>query len=319
MESSLISIIVPIYNVEDYLNECIVSLLNQTYKNIEIILVDDGSPDKCPQICDEFAQKDNRIRVLHKTNGGLSDARNYGINYARGKYICFVDSDDFVSNDYIEFLYNNLITNNVDISMCGFTNYFNSEKMICKLNFEKNKIYDKMNAHIYLNVLGYFDVASWNKMYKKELFNDIRFPIGKTCEDWRIMYKVIDLSNKVCYDSSVKYYYRRRENSITTTKNVRMDAIEAVQESIKFYKEKKYDSVLPYVYQSLMIACMGVINSMIECNDYSQLKYINNIKQLYKHKITYKKLKLSKKIQLLFFIKCSHLYIEIFKIIKKGK
>lgn len=105
-KEDLISIVIPVYKVELYLEKCIESIINQTYKNLEIIIVDDGSPDNCPKICDEYAQKDNRIKVIHKENGGLSDARNAGIDVAAGKYIAFVDSDDYVSNDYIEYMYN---------------------------------------------------------------------------------------------------------------------------------------------------------------------------------------------------------------------
>lgn len=315
--SDLISIIVPIYNVEKYLQECIESLLKQTYKNIEIILVDDGSPDNCPQICDEFLKKDKRIKVFHKVNGGLSDARNYGLERATGNYICFVDSDDFVTEDYIEFLYNKLILNNVDIAMCGFTNYYNDNKMKCKIKKVQNKIYDRELAHIYLNVLGYFDVASWNKIYKKELFNDVRFPVGKTCEDWRIMHNIIDKTNNVFYDSAIKYYYRRRENSITSSKKVRMDSIEAALDALEFYKQKKYLKVLPYAYQSLMIACMGVVNNMICFNDFSRYNYVDNIKKKYRMKACLNKLKFCKKIQLLFFMYFTKIYIRSIKILKR--
>ena len=319
MKLDLISIIVPIYNVEDYLVECVNSLIRQVYKNIEIILVDDGSPDNCPEICDEFAKKDSRIRVFHKQNGGLSDARNYGIECAKGKYVCFVDSDDFVSEDYIQCLYNGIIQNNADISICGFTNYLKNGKKVCKIKHIEGRVYDKINAHIYLNVLGYFDVASWNKIYKKELFDNIKFPVGKTCEDWRIMYKIFDLVDKIYYDSTVKYFYRRRENSITTSKKVRLDSLEAALDAIHFYEEKEYKKVLPYAYQSLMIACMGITNSMIDCKDYSNLKKIYDIKKTYKYKITYRKLKLYKKVQLFFFLNFTYLYKIFFKTIRKGK
>ena len=113
----LISVVVPIYNVENYIKKCVDSILSQTYKNLEIILVDDGSPDNCPQICDEYAQKDNRIKVIHKENGGLSDARNAGIDISKGKFITFIDSDDYIEKDYVEVLYNSIKENASDMAI----------------------------------------------------------------------------------------------------------------------------------------------------------------------------------------------------------
>ena len=140
MENQLISIIVPIYNVEKYLKQCIESIISQTYRNIEIILVDDGSPDNCGKICDEYSQKDKRIIVLHKENGGLSDARNKGIDIAKGDYLTFVDSDDFVNIDYIEKLYNSIKFNNTKLAQCGISKVDENNEIIEKLNYEKNQI-----------------------------------------------------------------------------------------------------------------------------------------------------------------------------------
>ena len=117
-KEDLISIVIPVYKVEKYLEKCVESVINQTYKNLEILLVNDGSPDNCPKICDEYAQKDNRIKVIHKENGGLSDARNAGIDVATGKYITFIDSDDYISNDYVEYMYNLLKQNNTKKYWC---------------------------------------------------------------------------------------------------------------------------------------------------------------------------------------------------------
>ncbi len=314
-----ISIIVPVYKVEQYINECINSVIRQTYKNIEIILVDDGSPDKCPNICDDFAKKDKRIKVIHQKNKGLSGARNTGIKISTGKYICFVDSDDFIADDYVEFLYNNLIYNNVDISMCGFVDYYSESKKVCKLVKNIKKIYKKEEAQIYLNILGYFDVASWNKLYKRELFDNIKFPIDKTCEDWRIMFKIIDKAEKIYYDSTVKYYYRKRENSITTSKNIRLDAIEAALSAIEFYKKNQYTKVLPYAYQSLMISCLGTLNHMISNNDYFYLEKIMSIVKNNKRFVSLKKIKFVKKIQLFIFMHVPIFYIKLFSFLKDVK
>ena len=130
MEKPLISIIIPVYKVEKYLEKCIKSVLDQTYKNLQIILVDDGSPDNCGNICDNYAKIDNRIEVIHKENGGLSDARNVGLKKARGKYIGFVDSDDYVSNEMFENMYNTLVNNNADVSICNFYTVIDNKNII---------------------------------------------------------------------------------------------------------------------------------------------------------------------------------------------
>ena len=135
MEEELISIIVPVYKVEKYLDKCINSIVSQTYKNLEVILVDDGSPDSCGKMCDEWTKKDTRIKVIHKENGGLSDARNFGLDCAKGKYIQFVDSDDYIEKDMIEFLYKNLKENNADISICS--NYMVDEENVINVGTRK--------------------------------------------------------------------------------------------------------------------------------------------------------------------------------------
>lgn len=315
----LISVIIPVYNVKEYLNKCIESVVNQTYKDLEIILIDDGSTDGSEIMCDNWQKKDPRIIIIHQENRGLSAARNSGIKRATGKYICFVDSDDFISNDYVEILYNNLIYNNVDISMCGFVDYYSESKMVSKIKKIKSKIYNKMDAQIYLNVLGYFDVASWNKLYKKELFDGLQFPEGKTCEDWHIMFKVLDKVDRIYYDSSVKYYYRKRENSITTSKNIRFDAIEAALSAIDFYKKNEYTKVLPYAYQSLMVSCLGIINHMIYSNNYFQLEKVMNIVNENRKFVSLKKIKFMKKIQLFIFMYFPNCYKRLFKFLKNNK
>ena len=140
-EKPLISVIVPIYKVEKYLNKCVKSIINQTYKNLEIILVDDGSPDNCGKICDKLAERDDRIRIIHKKNGGLSSARNAGIEIANGEYIGFVDSDDYIDNDMFETLYNNIKDNNADLSIIGYQIETIDNKVIKYFELEE-KIYE---------------------------------------------------------------------------------------------------------------------------------------------------------------------------------
>ncbi len=213
---SLISIIVPVYNVEKQLILCIDSLINQTYKNIEIILIDDGSTDKSKNICDEYGKKDKRIKIIHKRNGGLSDARNKGIDIAKGEYILFVDSDDYVSNDIVELLYNNMIENECEISTCSFIPFYEGTKPDTSAN--NNKEISVFNTSQALEALLYqknCTTSAWAKLYKTSLFKDIRYPLGKIHEDLPITYILFSKSKKIVISQEKKYYYLLRKNSIT--------------------------------------------------------------------------------------------------------
>ena len=205
----LISVIIPVYNVEKYIEKCIYSVINQTYKNIEIILVDDGSTDISGKICDDFEKKDYRIKVIHKKNGGLSDARNVGIDVSTGKYIVFIDSDDYVDKKHIEYLYNMITKNNADISICQFNIvYENSDIQITDFTKKDTiKIFDNKKALETMLYNKKFCNSACTKMYKKELFDDIRFPIGKLYEDLGTTYKLIEKTTKVVLGQRTTYNY----------------------------------------------------------------------------------------------------------------
>lgn len=218
MGQPLISIIVPIYKVEIYMQRCIDSILNQTYQNLEVILVDDGSPDNCGDICDKYAIKDNRIKVIHKSNGGLSSARNAGIDIAKGDFFGFVDSDDWIEADMYESLYDALIRHNADISICG-RYIVNSENIITSSDDEKIQILNRYQGLSEL-VLNYEDGIknyAWDKLYKRELFKSIRYPEGKFYEDIFTTYKLFSVANKIVHTKSPKYYYLLRGDSISGT------------------------------------------------------------------------------------------------------
>ncbi len=227
MEKDLISIIIPVYNVEKYLRNCIDSVIAQTYKNIEIILVDDGSPDKCPAICDEYEKKDSRIKVIHKENGGLSDARNAGIELANGKYITFIDSDDDVSSEYIEYLYELLIKNNTKMSIATHTVVSNKKRINWGNGYTEKVLTTEECLDKMLCEQG-FSVSAWAKLYSKELFDEVRFPKSKLNEDNGTTYKLILQCDKIAYGNKSIYNYYKRENSITmSTFNLKkMDLIE---------------------------------------------------------------------------------------------
>ena len=214
-----ISIIVPVYNLE----KCIESIRKQTYKNLEIILVDDGSKDNSGKICDEIATKDERIKVIHKTNGGLSSARNEGMKKTTGNYICFIDGDDYVREDYCEILYNALIENKADISAVSYKEIKNSKTRIYNSAARsKNEFDDKCTVYngdeIIIQFLHWknFRIA-WNKLYKAEILKNKSFKVGATFEDMFFNYNVLSNSNRLAYVNSPCYYYIRRDGSISTT------------------------------------------------------------------------------------------------------
>lgn len=215
----LVSIVIPVYNVEKYLKKCIDSVINQSYKNIEIILVDDGSKDLSGQLCDEYASRDKRIKVIHKENGGLSDARNAGIDIANGKYITFIDSDDYVSLDYVEYLYRLLIDNNADISVCMYDVV--AENKISNHIFKNNAniiILNKIESLKHLLIEDLYTISACAKLYTKDGIDDIRFPLNRLYEDNGTIYKLFDKTNKVAFGYSSKYVYLKRTGSITTKK-----------------------------------------------------------------------------------------------------
>lgn len=216
--NSLISVIVPIYKVEKYLRKCIESILSQTYTNLEIILVDDGSPDKCGEICDEYEKKDSRIKVIHKKNGGLSDARNAGLDIMAGNYVAFVDSDDWIEPQMYEHLLAKLHYFHADISIGGVSCDLDDNGII---NTEKIVSYDSApfsegnveTMHRFFTTSW----AAWDKLYKADLFRDIRYPVGEINEDEAIVLQLLSKCTRVCYTNEVFYHYMRRPSSGSIT------------------------------------------------------------------------------------------------------
>lgn len=231
--SDLISIIIPIYKVEEYLDECIISVVNQTHKNLEIILVDDGSPDNCPAMCDDWAKKDERIRVIHKLNGGLSDARNAGINIASGEYIAFVDSDDYIKPDMMEKLYTAICQENADIAACGILSCEGGKETVWGCHNVVG-ISEQILKMLY-NETSY-PVSAFNKLYLRSCWKELRFPVGKTCEDAFTTYQLIHNSKRIAMIPEALYCYRIRPGSIMTSSFSlkKMDEEEAWQCNYKF-------------------------------------------------------------------------------------
>lgn len=211
----LISIIVPCYNVEAYLPKCVNSILEQTYKKIEIILVDDGSPDNCGKICDEYAKKDERIKVIHKENGGLSEARNVAIDQATGEWITFIDSDDYVSSDYVATLYQLVETYNCKVGVAQYTSFIEGNAPSTKQSEYKEMLFDRMEGVEKMFYQELFDTSAWCKIYHRSLFETgIRYPIGLLYEDLPTTYMLFLQSDKVAICNRIIYYYLLRKNSI---------------------------------------------------------------------------------------------------------
>jgi len=255
----LISIVVPVYGVEKYLRRCVDSLLSQTYEHVEIILVDDGSKDRCPAICDEYAGKDERVRVIHQENAGLSGARNAGIDAAGGEYLAFVDSDDYVAPDFIESLYQLIEDTGCAIAQCRFA-YVQGEA----LAEEKSQSFRIYRGECLMEQLygaeeeaTYFVVA-WNKLYKRELFGEIRYPLGRIHEDEATTYLLFHEGRKLAFlDRALYGYYTENTGSITASfSKKRLQWLTAHEERIAFFRENGYIKLLPGAYKKLCDACI---------------------------------------------------------------
>lgn len=237
----LISIIVPVYNTEKYLKKCVMSIINQTYKNLEIILIDDGSTDSSPVICDSLAEKDNRITVIHQANGGLSSARNTGLDNIHGDYIMFVDSDDYTDQNMIEFLLNQI--GNADISMCGYTN-FNENGNLSKqdtVTLSDGIIStDTFWNYFYSDTRIYY-VTVWAKLYKRHLWDNVRFPIGKLHEDEFVVHKIISQCKTLAVSKKPYYFYLCRNGSIMNSqfKIKNLDAADGMLDRCQFFFNRK--------------------------------------------------------------------------------
>lgn len=266
MENGKISIIVPVYKVEQYLERCVNSLINQTYKNIEIILVDDGSPDQCPKMCDDYASEDSRIKVIHKKNGGLSDARNAGLDAAIGEYIAFVDSDDWVEPDFIEQLYVNAKKENADISIIGCTLVWDDGRRKPVSNDKGYYVFDNEKAIREMLAQRKFGCMVCQKMYRKQIFDTVRFPVGKLYEDVAVSMPTFLRARKVVVSENQGYNYYQRDDSIVNSKfdERKLFFLECCQNIIKYSDryDKIYDTEAHVFYlRALMMFALTLYQS----------------------------------------------------------
>ena len=305
MNNDLVTIVVPVYNVEKYIERCLNSIIGQTYNNLEILVVNDGTEDKSMEICKRIQLKVSRIKIINQKTAGLSAARNTGIRNASGKYICFIDSDDFVNKEYVRLLLNSLIENDTDISVCDFL-YINEKGYTWSKKVKKNTVYSSIEAIRDLLVgIQNTEIMTWNKMYKLNLFkdNNIYFPEGKLHEDNFTTYKLYYYSRSISMIQNKLYYYLQRNNSIMG-KNFntrRMDILQAIKETKEFFKEKNVNLDMELECYEAIIK-INILNNMITDNFYGEEKnkIINDIKNNKRKFIKNKYI--NKKVKLLIFL-----------------
>lgn len=267
----LVSIIIAVYNVEKYIEKCVNSLLEQTYKNIEILLINDGSQDNSGNICDSLAKNDCRIRVIHQTNAGVSAARNAGLDTMNGKYVTFVDGDDYVAEDFIECLYNAVSKNNADISTCGHfrVNFDGSLKKIYHLSDNPEDIICTSGKDAIMNMFyeKICSASSGSKLYKRELFNNLRFPDYIMGEDTFVVYHTFKEASLVAHTNKPLYYYVQHTASVTNSKS-------------NFYKFYDYVRLYDYIINS--DDCnhnseyfLSIVNRLVENNFWVYMKLRN--------------------------------------------
>lgn len=281
-----ISIILPVYNVDKYLRKCIDSILNQTYKNFELIIIDDGSTDNCPSICDEYKLLDNRIQVIHQENKGLSAARNVGIDLSIGKYITFIDSDDYIDNKYLEILHKLIVENKADMAVCDKIIVNDKEKETNKLitNYN-NEIIDVEEAYMRMFKCNGIGFNVWSKLYKTNIVKKIKFPKGKLYEDIFVINKIMSSVKKIIVTNYNGYYYLKRRDSITNT-NISDNHMNLIEGSIKFkdYMLRNYPNLNDYTIRGYVNANFTVYRKAVLDNNFKK-----EYKSIRKEILSYKK------------------------------
>lgn len=274
-----ITVIVPVYKVQDYLNQCIDSILDQSFQNFDLVLVDDGSPDTCPQICDSYAEKDERITVVHKQNGGLSDARNAGIDWAvaqsNSNFLAFVDSDDYLHPNYLMTLYQTAQKEKADLVICDFTRVNESGKIIESAYGYFNLVTEDKRKLFECLRLNWRVVPAWNKLYHKSCFAALRFPVGKVHEDSFVIHHVFWNCRRAAFIPDELYFYRQRNNSIMGSESVKskLDGLEAYVEQYVFRQE--HSSLLINATPSVdFLYGFSILKSSFDQQEITRFRYL---------------------------------------------
>lgn len=288
-KDKLLSVILPIYKVENYIEQCVKSIVQQTYENLEIILVDDGSPDKCPEICDTWAQKDDRIKVIHKENGGLSDARNAGLKMAVGQYIAFIDSDDWVDVNMFEKAMQALEEHHADIAAVNvYYAYEDGRKEVRNPEVQK-LVYSNPEAMQKLLEESVFQQTVWNKVYRRSVIQDIEFPKGKLNEDEYWSYRAFANAGKVVYLNEALYYYRQREGSIMSAFNLRrLDGLEARMQRLAYLKEH-YPTLITGEKLRLCKVCIYFYQCVLKMENVSEIEKGKQLVRQYMDELSFSK------------------------------
>lgn len=307
MKKKLISVIVPIYKIELFIDDCIKSILKQTYENLEILLVDDGSPDRCPEICDIYEKMDKRVRVIHKKNGGLSDARNMALNEAKGELISFVDGDDYIDERFYEIMIREMEKYNCDIIECYPVKFNDGEKPVARYS-EQSRVITSTEWLTESGIGEFISCVVWNKVYKRELFENIRFPFGRHYEDEATTYKVIYKTNYIVRNNSALYFYRQREGSITkdnTTIKEISEQYQALKEKYSFFNEKNEKQLAAFANAKLGVYMISKYNTRKKLVGNTQWYY--DIISIFKEVNMFKIVPIKYKLYMLAFIVCPRL------------
>lgn len=311
----MISVIVPIYNSEKYLKKCIDSIKNQTYKDLEIILVNDGSTDNSPKICDEYANIDKRIKVIHQENGGQATARNAGLDASKGEYIAFVDSDDYIEKDMYEVMLSMIEVSHSDIAICGHKEVFEDESISSVEIFEKEMLDTEA---LWQEIFGNLNNAVWNKLFKKELIGELRFPVGMIHgEDLIFNLDYLKNCKSGVINRSQKYYYVQRSGSVTNScfsekKLTEIATKDLAYEIVKEFCPSQVKNAQKYCFRARMNVLRAIFKANVEENYKQQVaeckKYIKENYPLVK-----KQIRLKEKIEYILFTKFGLLYNLITK------
>lgn len=292
MNNKLISVIVPVYNVEKYIKRCLDSIINQTYKNLEVILIDDGSTDESGKICDEYEKKDNRIKVIHQNNSGVASSRNIGIENSSGLYITFIDSDDFVEVDYIEILFKEIMNNDCDVSTCLYNKYSDKLKRKRNIDYVVSK-YSGKKALLSMLYQKNIDSSLWGKMYKSKLLKSIKINNYKVFEDFDALYRIFNSDIKVCFINDYLYNYYVRLDSLIHDRSTYSEDI-LLQILNKYYVECNDKDIKDAIESRMIDVHFSIICNLPHKDDNYNIskKYIIcNRKKLLHNKMINKKTK----------------------------
>lgn len=311
--------IVPVYKVEKYINRCINSITAQIYENLEIILVDDGSPDSCGKICDDYAKSDERIFVIHKENGGLSDARNVALKVCKGSYITCIDSDDWVSEWYVYNLYNAIKRDNSDMAISGFLNVCESRIDLSHSNniLKNYKLLDSQKCFEKLLYQNGVETSAWGKLYKRELLDGLEYPVGKLYEDIPVTTAAIHRCGKIALIMNTDYYYFQRNDSIqyVNFNHQKMDAVIHIIELQHFIKNNYPSLEKAAICRTFCTICNLVFSIDDTTKHQDDYKVLWNIIKDYRLKIIFdrkarKKAKVAAIISYAGYPFCRYVYIK---------